>query len=195
MSIILYGRRHLYLAGFMGTGKSAVGTMVARKLHCAFYDLDNVVIDIARRPIDQIFRLEGETAFRQYEAKALRSIVVSAGAVIALGGGAPTIPMVADILRRTGRTVLLTAEWPAIWQRIKDDGSRPLLAAVLGDADPDSASRFERFVVHSDPILQRRQAAYHAIAHWTIDTTHLSREEAADQIVALWRTPDAGQSD
>jgi shikimate kinase len=188
MSIVSYGKRHLYLAGFMGTGKSAVGHLVARRLQRFFYDLDDVVVDMTNRSVDQIFRVEGETAFRQYEAKALRSIVVSAGAIIALGGGAPTIPVVADIMRQTGRVVLLTADWPVIWRRIKDDGTRPLLAAVAGDAIPNSTDRFERFVAHSDPILQSRRPAYHAVADWTIDTTELACEEVADQIVTWWQT-------
>jgi len=188
MSIVSYGKRHLYLAGFMGTGKSAVGTLVARKLQRFFYDLDDVVVDMTNRSVDQIFRTEGETAFRQYEAKALRSIVVSAGAVIALGGGAPTIPVVADIMRQTGRTVLLTADWPAIWRRVKDDGTRPLLAAVAGDALPNSTDRFERFVAHSDPILQSRRPAYHAVAECVIDTSETSCEEVAGQIVNWWHS-------
>jgi shikimate kinase len=189
MSTISYGKRHLYLAGFMGTGKSAVGNLVARKLQRFFYDLDDVVVDMTNRSVDQIFRIDGETAFRRYEARALRSIVVSAGAVIALGGGAPTIPVVADIMRRTGRVVLLTADWPAIWRRIKDDGTRPLLASVPGDSAPDSPGRFERFVALADPILQSRRPAYHAVADCVIDTSELSCEEAAGQIVAWWQSP------
>ena len=188
MSTISYGKRHLYLAGFMGTGKSAVGNLVARKLQRIFYDLDDVVVDMTNRSVDQIFRVEGETAFRQYEAKALRSIVVSAGAVIALGGGAPTIPVVADIMRQTGRTVLLTADWPAIWRRIKDDGSRPLVSPVTGDSGPESPERFERFVAHADLIWQSRLSLFHAVADWTIDTSELACEEVADQIVTWWQT-------
>ena len=188
MSIISYGKRHLFLTGFMGTGKSAAGILVARKLQRVFYDLDDTIVGMTGRPIDQIFRIEGEDAFRQHEATALRSIIVSAGAVIALGGGAPTIPIVADAIRRTGRVVLLTADWPTIWRRVKDDGTRPLLAAVANNSAQDSPGTFERFVAHVDPILLGRASAYHAVADHTIDTSALSCDQVADQIVTWWQS-------
>jgi shikimate kinase len=189
MSIIAYGKRHLFLAGFMGTGKSAVGNLVARRLSRQLYDLDEMIVSMTGRSIGETFRIEGHDAFRHHETRALRSIVISAGAVIALGGGAPTTPLIADIMRRTGRTALLTAGWPAIWSRIKDDGSRPLVSPVTGDSEPEAPERFERFVARAEAILMNRQRLFQSIADHVVDTTELSCDEVADRIVAWWKTP------
>ncbi len=189
MSVTAHGQRHLFLAGFMGTGKSAVGRVLAAKLARQFYDLDDVIIAMTGRSIGATFRLEGEAAFRTHEAKALRYIIGSAGAVIALGGGAPATPLIADIMRRTGRTVLMTASWPAIWQRIKDDSSRPLVGSVTGGSAANSPEPFERFVMHADLILQSRLALFNAIADHVIDTSELSCDEVANRLAAWWQAP------
>lgn len=186
MSITAYGKRHLFLAGFMGTGKSAVGRALADKLARQFYDLDELIISMTGRSIAETFRIQGEAEFRLHEAKALRSIAGSAGAVIALGGGAPTTPLIVDIIRRTGRTVLLTSSWPAIWERIKDDDSRPLVASVPGGRENDSTEGYERFVLRAESILNSRLPLFHSIADHVLDTSELTREAAAERLAQWW---------
>ena len=176
--------RHLYLAGFMGTGKSAVGRLVAARLERPFHDLDEAVISNTKCSIETIFSQEGEQAFRQHEFDALQSIVGLPAAVIALGGGAPTVKEIAELVRNSGRTVLLTAGWQSIWERIRDDDSRPLLSDVLIGSDDDPAAAFERFVTRAAPLLNARLEAYGAIADCTIDTSGLSAKTVAKQVVA-----------
>lgn len=81
------GRRQLHLAGFMGSGKSTVGRLLARRLVWNFLDLDAVVVRLAGRPVARIFADEGEEAFRRYERRALRQVVQKPRTVVALGGG------------------------------------------------------------------------------------------------------------
>ena len=176
---------HLYLAGFMGTGKSAVGRIVAKRLNRRFFDLDDVITSMTQRAISSIFAEDGERAFRRYEAEALVSIVGSDAAVIALGGGAPTVHSVRDTVRDSGIAVLLTADWPTIWSRIQGDSSRPLLAGVLTGHEGEAGDPFERFVTRAEAILRTRTADYDALADYTIDTSGLSIDDVADRILAI----------
>jgi len=81
------GCRQLHLTGFMGTGKSTVGRLLARRLVWNFLDLDAVVVRAAGRSIPEIFAEEGEEAFRRREHQALRQVVQKPRTVVALGGG------------------------------------------------------------------------------------------------------------
>jgi shikimate kinase len=175
----------LYLAGFMGTGKSAAGRIVAERLHRPFFDLDELISTRMGRSIRELFAGEGEPAFRLYEIAALKNTIESAPAVIALGGGAPTVPAVCDTVKRTGIAVLLTANWQAIWNRLRGDDSRPLLAGVLDVRDEDSVDSFERFVARATPILEARVVSYDALTDYTIDTSALSLDDVADRILAI----------
>jgi len=176
--------QHLYLAGFMGTGKSQAGRIVAQRLERTFIDLDEVIEERAGRTINDIFADEGEPIFRVYETKALNSVITSPPAVIALGGGAPTVPEIRKIVKETGITILLSADWPAIWNRIRSDTTRPLLAGVLGETDA-AGEPFERFVARATPLLESRVVDYDAIADFTIDTSALSPDDVAERILAI----------
>jgi shikimate kinase len=176
-------KRHLYIAGFMGTGKSASGRIVAERLRRAFYDLDLLIEEMTHRTIVSIFETEGEPAFRLYEWRALRSIVGSAGAVIALGGGAPTVSAIAALVKSTGRTVLLTADWPTIWERVRHSASRPLLVPVTMPRAGAEDGDFDGFVAHASGILERRRSVYDQLADITVDSSGLTPEHTAGRIL------------
>lgn len=177
---------HLFLIGFMGTGKTVVGRALAVLLGRSFLDLDQEIEARCGRRIVEIFRDEGEAGFREREESVLGEVVKSAAAVIALGGGAPAVPSMASMVRGRGRTVLLTANWPVLWERVRKEDTRPLLSPILNrSSNEDAASRLEDFVAFAEPILQTRQEAYASLAEFTIDTTHHSVAEVAKQI-GLW---------
>lgn len=186
--------QHLYLAGFMGTGKSKAGRIVADRLRRTFIDLDEVIEERAGRTINDIFAEEGEPIFRVYETKALNSVVTSAPAVIALGGGAPTVPEIRRIVKESGVTILLSADWPTIWNRIRGDTTRPLLASVLGETDA-TGEPFDRFVAKATPLLESRVVDYDAIADFTIDTSALSPDDVAERILAIVNDLTANQEE
>jgi len=180
--MIVNARRHLYLAGSMGTGKTATGFQVAAALRWPFYDLDTVVQQIAGRRIPDIFAIDGEAAFRQHECRALRSIVGASSSVIALGGGAPATAAIRALVRESGRTVLLTADLQAMWSRLEGDDSRPLLE---GD-DGNRPASLAELTARVKPILMAREDAYRAIADWTLDTSELTPVEAGRRTVEWW---------
>ncbi|HUU45296.1 MAG TPA: shikimate kinase [Acidobacteriota bacterium] len=182
-------RPHIYIAGFMGTGKSAVGTALAERLGLPFVDLDEVIVRQQGRPIVDIFHDEGEAAFRRYESIALELTAAGPRAAIALGGGTPIIATNVATIRATGHTILLTADWRTTWERVRHDRARPLLRPIF--ADTEDVPDLEAFIAHAEPILQGRWDAYQAVADMTLDTSRQSVGDAVDRIAA-WLTREKG---
>ncbi len=185
-------RRHILLAGFMGTGKSAVGRALAKRLDCGSVDLDEMITSLCRRSISDIFKLEGEATFRQHESRALRLAVISPHSVIALGGGTPLLPANANIIRATGRCWLLTAAWEAIWERVRGNiAERPILAEFAQMLQTDEM-QYEDFVRAAKAVLEKRSYAYAHVADHVIDTSGRTIDDVARQIVEEFNTDLAG---
>ena len=100
-------RTNLVLVGMPGCGKTTVGQALARLSGKPFVDLDEEIVRRADKPIPEIFRTEGEEAFRALEAQALAEICAQSGQVIATGGGAVLRAENRDIMRRAGRVYFL----------------------------------------------------------------------------------------
>ncbi len=150
--------RPVFLIGFMGTGKSTVGRLLAARLARPFVDLDEQVESEANASIPEIFAAEGEAGFRRREAEVVRRVTGEGGAqVIAVGGGAPCHGDSLERLLAAGVVVGLDASATEILTRVGDASSRPLLAAA---ADPRAeVSR-----------LLGVRAAFYARAHTTVHT-------------------------
>jgi shikimate kinase len=120
----------LYLVGFMGCGKSTVGGLVAYELGWTFIDLDEEIQSAQQRTIAQIFDQDGEPAFRKMESDMLHDKVrlVQRGRplVLALGGGAFTIPENYELIEENGVSIWLDCPIELICERIGDPASRPL---------------------------------------------------------------------
>ena len=117
---------NLILTGFMGTGKSSVGRLLARRLKRPFVDTDKEIEKRVRRKIKDIFAEEGEAAFRALERRCVEEWLPEAGAVVATGGGILTSPGISEALRSRGVVVTLFASPETIFARTRG-GSRPLL--------------------------------------------------------------------
>ena len=104
---ILREKRNLVLIGMPGSGKTTVGKIAASKLGRKIVDLDEMIQNIAGKPIREIFAQDGEAAFRELEAQAVREIAGLTGLVIATGGGCILRPENVDRLRRNGLLFLL----------------------------------------------------------------------------------------
>ena len=100
------------LTGFMGSGKTTVGKVLADFLGCPFMDLDDLIVKKAGKSIPEIFAQDGEPAFRQLEARLLRQTVekyTENTVVLALGGGAVTAPASAALLHEKSVCIYLRA--------------------------------------------------------------------------------------
>lgn len=118
---------NIYLIGFMGVGKSAVGRSVARALRMDFIDSDWAIEQEAGKPISKIFADEGEAAFRKMERTFIESGHKEHGQVVSCGGGLPIQPGMADLLLQKGVVICLFAQPETIVSRTVGNPKRPLL--------------------------------------------------------------------
>src|SRR5689334_8840974 len=120
----------IYLVGFMGSGKTTIGRLLARKIGWHFADLDHDIEKAHGRTVQQIFAEQGESHFRALEHQALMSRVrdIERGkpTVVALGGGAFVQADNYALLENNGLTLFLDAPFELIQRRVPADGSRPL---------------------------------------------------------------------
>jgi shikimate kinase len=142
--------QRIYLVGFMGSGKTTVGRELALKLQCPFLDLDTEIEAAEKLPVREIFARFGEPRFRELERGHLKRLSLTSPAIIALGGGAYIAPENRKIVDETGISVWLNVSLASIRERVRPDGTRPLLA------DPDQAERLysERLPVYRLARLQ-----------------------------------------
>lgn len=117
---------HLYLVGFMGSGKSTVGPVLARQLGRTFLDLDHLIEAAAKMEIFRIFDLRGEAHFRELETRMLAQVRDREPAVVALGGGAFSQAPNRDLIFKTGIAVTLRIPLELAWRRSNQMDNRPL---------------------------------------------------------------------
>ncbi|HVS15030.1 MAG TPA: shikimate kinase [Thermoanaerobaculia bacterium] len=119
----------IYLVGFMGAGKTAVGRCLARRLGWRFVDLDREIERRSGVSVAEIFEREGEPGFRSRETAALRRISRRQRTVVATGGGTLTDPENAEVIRASGRSVFLDAPLEVLFDRVERSArDRPLFS-------------------------------------------------------------------
>ena len=171
--------KNVVLIGFMGTGKTSVGRMLAARLGCALHDLDKKIAEQYGISIPEMFTRYGEPYFRAREKEAVREAASRSNVVIATGGGTVKDPENIEALRRNGILVALTADVDTILARTAAHGVRPVL---------DSADAGDRraAVVR---LLEERRQLYEA-ADVTVDTSGKSPLQVAENIlqaIRIWR--------
>ena len=118
---------NLALIGFMGTGKTSVGRLVADQLHFDYLDTDELIQARTGRTITDIFAKDGEPAFRTLEQQITEGLSARERTLIATGGGLPTNPANLASLKKHALVVCLWASPQTIWERVKGQTHRPLL--------------------------------------------------------------------
>ncbi len=164
---------NLVLVGFMGTGKTTVGRLLADRLGLPFVDMDARIVEREQRSISDIFAAEGEAYFRRVERDLVRELAAGPGCVIGTGGGVVLNPENLAAFAAGGLVVCLTARPETILERVRHDTSRPLLA---GD---DKGARILS-------LLEQRRPLYAAIP-CRLDTSDLDAGAVADWILARYR--------
>lgn len=163
---------NITLIGFMGTGKTAVGKRLAKRLGWRFVDVDELIEAGAKKSVAQIFAEHGEPVFRRLENRMIRRLMRGDQQVIAAGGGAFLDPQNRSRLRATGPVICLTARPATILTRVgRRIQVRPLLR---GAANP---------LARIKTLLSQRAKAY-AQADITLDTSDVFIEEVVER---LWQ--------
>jgi shikimate kinase len=118
---------NLALIGFMGTGKSSVGRVVADVLQFSYLDTDQLIEDAAGKSISDIFTARGEPAFREMERIVVKELESRRKTVMATGGGLPLDPANLASLKTHALVVCLWATPETIYERVRSHSHRPLL--------------------------------------------------------------------
>jgi shikimate kinase len=119
-------KKRVFLVGFMGAGKSTVGSLLAGALGWEFIDLDQAIEKQQGKAIREIFEAEGEAEFRRIETAMLNALASKSQIVVALGGGAFAQASNRASIARLGTSVFLDCRLEVILTRCTDDGTRPL---------------------------------------------------------------------
>lgn len=168
--------RNIILVGYMACGKSSIGRLLAKRLGCRLLDTDTYIEQKAGKLIKEIFADEGEAYFRQLETDCIQELIQKyAGenaeqVVFATGGGLPMREENRKLLRQLGQVFLLKASQETIYERVKDDTTRPLLQCE----DP-----LEKI----GQMLEQRREAYEDAADITISVDGKTKDEITDEIL------------
>jgi len=159
------------LIGFMGTGKTSVGRVLAVRLKKEFIRTDDLIAESAGKSIPEIFEEDGELRFRELETEVVKRISDKKGMVIDCGGGVILNRINVDNLKKNSRIILLTASPEAILERVlKDAEQRPLL---------ETQDKLERI----KQLLSLREPLYKRFADFEIDTSNLDVDQVVDKIL------------
>ena len=162
---------NITLIGFMGTGKTATGKSLAKRLGWRFVDIDALIEHDARKSIAKIFAEHGEEVFRRMEQRLIRRIAREDEQVIATGGGAFLDPENQCLLKAAGPVVCLSASAQTILKRVRHRlRVRPLLATSTFPL-----ARIRQLLAERAPVYAR--------ADLTVNTNGLTPTEAADLVL------------
>ncbi len=162
----------IYVTGFMGSGKSTIGPLLAAGLGYQFVDLDAAIEAKEGKTVPGIFRERGEPEFRSLERRELALLCTRVGIVVATGGGALTDPGSREIIRASGLLVYLEVSAGTLFARLRAGGGRPMIAADDGTplADEQLRERITTLLRTREPLYRRADIIVDAGARSPGDT-------------------------
>jgi shikimate kinase len=178
--------RNLALIGFMGTGKSSTGRLIAAQLRFDFVDTDDLIEKRAGKPIPRIFAEDGEPAFRELERQIVAELATRHRTVIATGGGVGASEINQASLKKHALVICLWATPEGVWRRINSQSYRPLLN------DPDPMSRIRTLLAERTPVYRQadvlintefrsvREVAQHVMHEFQVARQRASQREKPD---------------
>ena len=163
---------NIVLIGFMGTGKSTVSDCLHSMFGMKVVEMDQVIAEREQMSIPDIFAAYGEEYFRGLETRLLVEMQSRKNTVVSCGGGAALRERNVAEMKKNGKVVLLTASPETVYERVKDDGGRPLLE---GRKDVKGISE----------LMEQRRAKYEAAADIVINTDNKTVLQICEELV--WR--------
>ncbi len=161
-----------FLIGFMGSGKTTMGSRLARKIGYEFVDMDQIIEETARMTVPGIFSEHGEEVFRKWEHDILQDLCQRENVVIATGGGAPCHGEMMSIMNNSGTTVYIKLSPPALKDRLMQSKTeRPLISGK-------SEQELLEFIKSK---LEEREVFYNQ-ATFIIDGINLSSDQLAEHL-------------
>lgn len=168
--------QHIYLIGFMGSGKSYWGERVSRLLSLPFIDLDGQIEMLSGKSIAEIFSEQGESGFRRLERRALHAIPSVPPAIVATGGGTPCFFDNMDWMNTTGITIFFQVTPTILAKRLQEEMTlRPLLSGI-------NKTDLERFIGKK---LKERAPFYQKSAHTIEQADEVLFEQKLHALIAM----------
>lgn len=127
--------QHIFLIGFMGSGKSTVGALLAERLDLPFIDSDKAIEKTVGKSITEIFSQDGEASFREMEMHFLNELKSQKRSVIAVGGGLPAIDGSIELMHDLGLVIYLNTSLLTLIKRLRDEKQQRPLLRDLSDSE------------------------------------------------------------
>jgi len=174
VAVTTTNKRNIYLIGLMGSGKTTIGRLLARRMGRVFFDSDHEIEHRTGVKIPVIFELEGEAGFRRREAQTILELSQEGGSIVlATGGGIVLDPANRAVLRETGWVVYLDVPTHILFERTRHDTNRPLLRVQ------DPLAKLNELRVQRDPM-------YRETAHYIVDGARFNSSGAVNKIFHEW---------
>jgi shikimate kinase len=170
-------KKHIFLTGFMGAGKSRVGRYLAQRLNFPFVDTDKEIEQKSGKSVKAIFEEDGEPAFRLLEKETIKALSDNPlPHVISLGGGALNDAQTFQTVRQAGLVVYLKSSPESILQRVRHTDKRPLLE-VNSEKNRDAAllKRIKALLTQREPVYSQ--------ADIVIERDNMEAEEVAEYVL------------
>ena len=171
----------IFLTGFMGSGKSTIGPILANTVGWDFYDLDKIIEDKVGLKVTEIFEKFGEEYFRKIEKDTLHELILKGNIIVSLGGGTIANLDNLNLVKKTGKLIYLKTSPGIIYERLRFKRDRPVLN-LDGTINLDK----NQFVEKISKLMNTRNKYYNQ-ADITIDTDNISIGLTVDKIVKLLR--------
>ncbi|MFO7929526.1 MAG: shikimate kinase [Candidatus Humimicrobiaceae bacterium] len=162
--------KNLSLIGFMGSGKSTVGKLLAERLDFLFIDTDRIIEIKEKKPISEIFKEKGEKYFRDVESEVIRKIYRNKNCIFACGGGAILTEENFKVIKKSSKIIYLKVSPSEILKRVGNSKDRPLL---------QSKDKMKRVKA----LLGKRKGLYEKCADIIVDTDKKETEEVVNEII------------
>lgn len=162
--------QQIYLIGFMGSGKSTVTRRLGRLTGAAEIEMDAQIVKESGMSINDMFEQYGEQYFRDKETELLRRIASGESAIVSCGGGTVMRPENVDIMKKSGRIILLSASPETIFQRVRHSKDRPILNGNMN-------------VEFIRELMEKRRPAYEGACDVRVETDGRTPDEIAEAIL------------
>lgn len=161
--------QHIYLIGFMGTGKSTVSRRLKKKMNVKELEMDAEIVRENGMTINEMFEKYGESYFRDKETQMLEKIAECPPAVVSCGGGTVLRQENVDIMKKSGVIVLLTATPQTVYLRVRNSKDRPILNGHMN-------------VEYIESLMEKRRAVYEAACDVRVATDDKTPDQIVEEI-------------
>jgi shikimate kinase len=166
--------KNISLIGFMGSGKTTIGKILAERLNFLFIDLDKIIELAEDKTVSEIFKSGGEKYFRDVESEVIKKVYINENCVFACGGGIVEREENMDFIKQNSLIIYLYTSPKQAFERLKNAKDRPLLG---NSSDPDSRKE----IINN--LISKRDILYKNNSNLNINTDNKNPESITEEIV------------